>query len=52
MHLLKFGAIIVTAVIMTACQPIVVATPSAGAGLQTLGQRITFNEAYLIKGSE
>lgn len=52
MHLLNFGAIIVTAIIITACQPIVVATPSAGAGLQTLGQRITVNEANPIKGSE
>ena len=52
MHLLKFGAIIVTAVIVTACQPIVVATPSAGARLQTQAQTITVNEAYPIKGSE
>lgn len=49
---IKFCAIIAAAVLVTACQPLVVATPSGGAGLQTQANTLTVNEAYPIKGSE
>ena len=48
----KHCAIVAAATLVSACQPLVVATTSGSAGLQTRANTLTVNEAYPIKGSE
>lgn len=48
----KLCAIIAAATLVSACQPLVVATANGSAGLQTQANTLTVNEAYPIKGSE
>lgn len=49
---IKFCAMIAATTLVAACQPLVVATPTGSAGLQTQANTLTVNEAYPIKGSE
>ena len=48
----KLCAIAAVATLVSACQPLVVATASGSAGLETQANTLTVNEAYPIKGSE
>ena len=48
----KLYAIIAAAALVSACQPLVVATANGSAGLQTQANTLTVTEAYTIKGSE
>jgi len=48
----KFFAIMIAATFVAACQPLVVATSTSSAGLQTQANTLTVHEAYPIKGSE
>ena len=47
----KLCALIAAATLVSACQPLVVATSNGSAGLQTQANTLTVNEAYPIKGS-